>query len=76
MCLMAWLYELIATLSAVTTPYLQKLGIPNLHFPDAIIMFVVIPFTHLMNDEDTKEIILEKNWYQGVRHMLGLHTTH
>ena len=75
MCFMAWLYELIATLSAVTTPCLQKLGFSHLQFPDAIIMFVIIPFTHLMNDEDTKAIILQKNWYQGLGHMLGLFTT-
>ena len=75
MCFMAWIYELIATLSALLTPYLKKHGIPNLYYPDAIIMFVVIPFVHLMNDEDTKSIILEENWYQGLRHMLGIHTS-
>ena len=74
MCFMAWMYELIAILSAFSTPYLHNLGIPNLHYPDAIIIFVVIPFVHLMNDEDTKIVILEENWYQGIRHMLGIYT--
>jgi hypothetical protein len=75
MCMMAWMYELIATLSLVSTPYLHTYGIPNLHYPDAIVIFVVIPFVHLMNDEDTKIIILEENWYQGLRHMLGIHAS-
>ena len=72
---MAWLYELIAMLSAILTPYLRKQGIPNLYYPDAIVMFVVIPFVHIMNDEDTKIIILEENWYQGIRHMFGIYTS-
>ena len=36
-------------------------------------MFVVIPFIHLLNDEDTKGIIANENWYQGLRHMLGIY---
>jgi hypothetical protein len=70
---MGWLYELLSIGSALITPFLHKHGIPNLHFPDAIIMFLVIPFFHLMNDEDTKAIIFEENWYQGIRHMLGIY---
>ena len=74
MCCMAWIYEFVATLSAATSPLLRRFEIRNLHYPDAIITFVVIPLVYLMNDEDTKTIILEKNWYQGLRNMLGLYT--
>ena len=70
---MGYLYELISVVSAVMTPYLHKLGIHNIHFIDAIVMFLVIPFLHLMNDEDTKTIICEENWYQGIRYMLGIY---
>ena len=70
---MGYLYELISIGSAVMTPYLHKLGIHNIHFIDAIVMFLVIPFLHLMNDEDTKTIICEENWYQGIRYMLGIY---
>jgi len=70
---MGWLYELISIGSALMTPYLLKLGVPNLHFIDAIVMFLVIPFLHLMNDDETKTIICEENWYQGIRHMLGIY---
>ena len=70
---MGWLYELLSIGSALITPFLQKHGVTNVHFIDAIIMFLVIPFLHLMNDEDTKGIIFEENWYQGIRHMLGIY---
>ena len=74
MCFMGWLYELLAILSAILSPILKKtFGIPNTHWFDAIIMFVAIPFCHLMNDEETKGIISEENWYEGLRHMLGIY---
>ena len=60
-------------MSAVITPYLHKHALHNVHFIDASVMFLVIPFLHLMNDEDTKAIICEENWYQGIRHMLGIY---
>ena len=73
MCFMRWLYEILATLIAMLTPVLQMLGIPNLYFPDATLMFVVIPFLNLMNDEETKGIISEEGWYEGLRYMMGIH---
>ena len=73
MCCMSWMYELIAIVSAIVTPPLFKLGVHNLHYIDAIVMFVVIPFVHLTNNEDTKTIILEENWYQGLRHVFGIY---
>ena len=74
MCFMGWLYELLSIVSIIMTPFLVKHGIANVHFIDAIIMFLVIPFLHLMNDDDTKAIIYEENWYQGIRHILGVYT--
>ena len=71
---MGWLYESLGVISAILTPLLHNLVFHNLHYPDVILMFVVIPFVHLMNDEDTKTIIAEENWYQGLRHMLGVYT--
>lgn len=55
------------------SPVLLELGVPNVHLFDAIIMFLVIPFLHLMNDEDTKAIIYEESWYQGLRNMFGIY---
>ena len=74
MCFMAWLYELLGVISSVLSPFLHNLGFHNIHYPDVILMFVVIPFVHMMNDEETKAIIADRNWYQGLRHMLGIYT--
>ena len=73
LCFIGWLYELTAVASAVLTPFIKAIGVPNVYLVDAVIMFVVIPLVHLMNDEGTKAIIYEQNWYQGMRHMLGLY---
>ena len=37
-------------------------------------MFVISPLVYLMNDEETKDIIANQNWYQGLKYMLGLRT--
>ena len=72
LCCMSWVYEFISIASMVLTPLLQRHGAHNLYLIDPAMMFVVIPFIHLMNDEDTKQIILEEDWYQGIKHLLGL----
>ena len=46
---------------------------PYLEFFQAIFRFIVIPFVHVMNDEDTKTIMTEESWYQGIRHALGVY---
>ena len=71
---MSWMFELIAIVSAFLTPFLHALEMPSLHYIDVIFMFVVIPFAHLMNDDETKFIIFEENWYQGLRHIVGVYT--
>ena len=70
-CFVAWLCEFSGSLFAMLTPFLKRLGVSNRHYPDAIIMFIVIPLIHLMNDEETKAIIYAESWYQGLRHTLG-----
>ena len=74
MCFISWLIEIVSGSFAVSFSALRSLGLHNLHYPDAIIMNVIIPLVHLMNDEETKGIITEENWYQGFRHMLGLYS--
>ena len=78
MCFMSWLYELLAIVSAIMSSFLgaqvQEFEIPNIHFPDAIIMFIVIPFIHLLNDEEIKGIIFEQGWIQGIKCVLGIYT--
>ena len=37
-------------------------------------MFVVIPGLHILNDEETKAIIFQEGWFEGVKLMLGIYT--
>ena len=70
---MGWLYELAASLMILLTPKLHDLGLHNLYYPGIIVMFLVIPLIHLMNDDDTKDIISQEGWYQGLKYMMGIH---
>ena len=76
MCFMGCIYEILAILAALLSALLgsqiQEFSIPNIHFPDVILMFVVIPFIHLLNDEDTKGIIFDQGWIQGIKYVLGI----
>ena len=63
-----------AILSAVLGAQLQDLKIPNIHFPDVIVMSIIIPFIYLLNDESEKEVIFQRGWYQGFRYVLGIYT--
>ena len=76
MCYMGCIYEILASvaalLSALLGSQIQEFSIPNIHFPDVILMFVVIPFVHLLNDEDTKGIIFDQGWIQGIKYVLGI----
>ena len=78
MCFMSWLYELLAIVTAIMSSvlgaHIQEFKIPNFHFPDVIIMFIVIPFIHLLNDEEIKGIIFEQGWIQGIKYVLGIYT--
>ena len=77
MCYMGCIYEILAMvaafLSAVLGSQIQEFKIPNIHFPDVILIFVVIPFVHLLNNEDTKTIIFEHGWIQGIKYVLGIY---
>ena len=57
------------------TSLIHKFGFGNIHFIDAIIMFVIIPTVHLKNDAETKYSILEKGWCNSIRHLLGIYET-
>ena len=73
---MGCIYEILASvaalLSALLGSQIQEFRIPNIHFPDVILMFVVIPFIHLLNDEDTKHIIFSHGQIQGIKYVLGI----
>ena len=74
MCFLGWIYELLAVVAALLSAFIgYQFNIPNIHFPDVILMFVVIPFIHLLNDEDTKNIIFEHGWVQGIKYVFGIY---
>ena len=74
---MSCIYEILAMVAAFLSAFLgsqiQEFKIPNIHFPDVILVFVVIPFVHLLNGEDTKSIIFEQGWIQGIKCVLGIY---
>ena len=70
-CFLSWLYELITVVITIVSPTVISLGMYHPYYFDTIVMFLVIPFCHLMNDEDTKTVIVQRGWYQGLRHMGG-----
>ena len=70
-CFLSWLYEFIGTIITAVSPKLISLGLRHIYFIDSLIMFLVIPFCHLMNDEETKGVIVERGWFQGLKQMAG-----
>ena len=68
------IYELICNMFVLISPVLKyKYGWANTSFADPVSMFVILPFIHLMNDEDTKEIIYDENWFQAIKFILGIY---
>ena len=72
LCIIGWMCEIIGTIMIVLTPVFIAVGIRSFCCVDALIMFVVIPFIHLINDEAIKGIIAEHGWYQGIRMIFGI----
>ena len=78
-CFLGWLLEVFLTVLTGLWTLLQNIGLartvayPYAEFFLSFFRSVVISFVFLLNDEETKTIITEKNWYLGVRHALGLY---
>ena len=74
-CYTGWLLEYIAIASTAIAILLSlfDISIPNIHFLDAVITSIVIPFIHILNDEITKGIILEHGWIKGISYVLGMY---
>ena len=73
-CFLSWLYEFIGTIMTAVTPNLVvSFGLQHwVHFIDCIMIFLFIPFFHLLNDEETKGVIVERGWFQGLKRMAGV----
>ena len=68
---MCWVFEFVGIAISYLTPLLLALGAFNIYFIDAILMFVMLPALYLINDEDTKTIITQQGWIQGLMITFG-----
>ena len=83
MCGLSWFIELVCTSSFVLIIAFAIFGpissnrarLTYIHYLDCICMSVIIPLVHLLNNEETKGVIATENWYQGLRHILGIHNS-
>ena len=70
-CFMGWLMELVGTAMTMLTPTLRSYGLHHLYYPDAIVVFIMIPFIHVMNEENVKIVVFERGWFQALMHIFG-----
>ena len=83
MCGLSWCIELVSSSCFVLVLTFAIFGpisfnrarLTYIHYFDCVCMSVIIPLVHLLNNEDTKGVIATENWYQGLRHMLGVHNS-
>ena len=68
---MGWLYEIVGVVFTLLTPFIQELISFNVSYVDAVLMFVILPVTFFINDEDTKTVITDEGWIEGAKYMLG-----
>ena len=81
MCGLSWFIELVCSSCSVLIIAFALFGpiatnrarLTYIHYLDCICMSVIIPLAHLLNNEETKGVIATENWYQGLRHILGIH---
>ena len=69
-CFLGWAWEALGTIMFLIVPLQRYLGLTYLHCFDALLTFILIPIVYLANDEETKEIIVQKGWYKGIKHMI------
>ena len=70
-CFMGWLYEIVGVVLTLLTPLIKELISFNVSYVDAVLMFVILPATFFINDEDTKTVITDEGWIEGGKYMLG-----
>ena len=72
MCIIGWLVEILGTLCHVLFLWLNSMGLAGMHYVEGVIMFIIIPLVYLMNDDDTKGVIVDEGWIQGLKYLAGL----
>ena len=74
MCFLGLLLEILDNFFIVIIESIlkYKYGFSNTYLCDVVLLFVVTPFLLFLNDDETKEIIDQEGWLQGVKFMLGM----
>ena len=75
MCFLGFLIEIMDNIFIVIIESIlkYKYGFSNTYLCDVVLMFVMTPFLLFLNDEDTKEIIDQEGWIQGLKFMLEIY---
>ena len=75
MCFLGFLIEIMDNIFIVVMESVlkYKYGFSNTYLCDVVLMFVMTPFLLFLNDEDTKEIIDQEGWIQGLKFMLEIY---
>ena len=70
--MITWVIEVFSSLMFVAIPSFDSFGYRSFHHIDCIITVIIIPAVYIINDEETRGVIAEESWYQGIRHILGM----
>ena len=75
MCFLGFLIEIMDNIFIVVIESVlkYKYGFSNTYLCDVVLMFVMNPFLLFLNDDDTKEIIGQEGWIQGLKFMLEIY---
>ena len=75
MCFLGLLLEILDNIFIVIIESIlkYKYGFSNTYLCDVVLLFVVTPFLLFLNDDDTKEIIDQEGWLQGLKFMSGIY---
>ena len=78
MCFLGLLLEILDNIFIVMIESIlkYKYGFSNTYLCDVVLLFVVTPLLLFLNDDDTKEIIDQEGWHQGLKFMLGMYKAH
>jgi hypothetical protein len=78
-CVTGWLTEVLLVILLGITLLLKHYGFRNIFYPffgfvNITTRVIILPLIQIMNsDEETKNIIREENWYQGMKHTIGIY---
>ena len=72
------LIEFSGALFRMLSPVLRMVGMEYSFIPelfDAFMVFVLVPIIHLLNDEDTKSLLVKKDYLQALKSTFSFETS-